>query len=94
MAWILLSIIILAAFFKLALILVWTRRLHARHGPHASFGEIFCKMFAPQSEDSLGIELWQDFQPIQRMNFLSNIALGLVVFMLFASALTLARLSK
>jgi hypothetical protein len=74
-----LVLIVAAGLFKLALIFVWTHRLHNAHSDKHSFSAIFRMMFAPQSEDKVGKDFWADLQPIQRWNFLSNVLIGLLV---------------
>ena len=77
--------------FKSGLILVWTRRLHDRHGARYGFAEIFRMMFGPQSQSSLDPAFWKDFEPIQKWNFWSNVILGVLAASIFFGGLSFNR---
>lgn len=78
---VILSLIFGLALFKLVLILSWTRRLHKVHGARYGYSIIFRMMFSLQSSGDMDSSLWKDFEPIQRLNYLSNIIIPTCVIM-------------
>lgn len=64
--------------FKFWLILSWTQRLHNKHGGRYQYSTIFATMFGRQPNNNMDADLWQDFEPIQRWNVVSNILIALV----------------
>ena len=58
---------------KLALIALWSRRLHLRQGRRYRYSAIFGILFFPKNADDVDESMWKDLQPIQRWNFLSGL---------------------
>jgi hypothetical protein len=82
---------ILVFFGKLSLLIYWARNLHKVHGDRYDFMTLFGMMFAPQTESSMDPFLWNDFKPIQKRNFVSNVWIVITGFVLLAAALIFNR---
>ena len=67
------SYIIGGTLFKIGLIWWWTRQLHKRYAARYRASTIDFMMFRPHSKKDMEANFWEDFEPIQRWNLLSNL---------------------
>ena len=84
--------LVVAFLFKLGLLLLWSARLHAAHASQHRYWEIFGMMFGPKSDKDMDAELWNDFQPIQRKNIVSNVVICGAGFALIVACIAVNRL--
>lgn len=91
LGYLILSLTAVVGFTKLALLLLWTRKLYKEHGNSHSFAELFGMMFRPNSASDVNGALWSDLQPIQRKNILSNVLLVVLAFLVLIGGIAFNR---
>jgi hypothetical protein len=89
-----LALTVLIIVFKLALISLWSWRLHLRHRDDRSFSEIFHMMFAPRTAADMSADMWKDYAPIQEWNWLSSSLCLAVVFGLIAANVLVGKVGQ